>query len=342
MSNEIAVQKELPPSVYENRALAIYDPKIMEQFEKIGQMMADGVHSVPDHFKGNVPDCVDIVIQSYVWGMIPFVVAQKTHIVGGKLGYEAQLVHSVVQASGLISGEFEYEYSEGWDRLAGKCQIQKVQKNKSGGGTYTIDQPTALWKAEDEAGLWVKAGAKIRGRDVVTWGEKVFMSSVLVRNSPLWVTAPHQQIGYLAVKMWARAHTPGAIMGIYSVDELPPAPEYIPSPAEMKPDSPSAIARDHHTAEDAEVIPAGEPQPETPEQFEARFSRMVDEINASENLAMLTPLELRIRAEFQKEETVNRFNELVSMWKSKRGQINRAINEAKLKAEAEAKQPDQA
>ena len=40
--------------------------------------------------------------------MNPFAVAQKTHVVNGSLGYEAQLVNAVVQASGAIDGRFHY------------------------------------------------------------------------------------------------------------------------------------------------------------------------------------------------------------------------------------------
>lgn len=37
-------------------------------------------------------------MQAVQWGMNPFAVAQKTHFVSGKIGYEAQLVNAVITA----------------------------------------------------------------------------------------------------------------------------------------------------------------------------------------------------------------------------------------------------
>jgi hypothetical protein len=42
-------------------------------------------------------------MQAAQWGMNPFAVAQKTHVVNGTLGYEAQLVNAVVSSSNLLA-----------------------------------------------------------------------------------------------------------------------------------------------------------------------------------------------------------------------------------------------
>ena len=49
-------------------------------------------------------------------------------------------------------------------------------------------------------------------------------SMITTKNSPLWKTNPKQQLGYLQVKNWARQYCPGAILGVYSDDELEQAP----------------------------------------------------------------------------------------------------------------------
>ncbi|SPX63869.1 Uncharacterised protein [Leclercia adecarboxylata] len=38
-----------------------------------------------------------IIMQAMQWGMNPYAVAQKTHLVNGVLGYEAQLVNADLQ-----------------------------------------------------------------------------------------------------------------------------------------------------------------------------------------------------------------------------------------------------
>lgn len=156
----------------------------MDKMMRLAEQMATSKLSVPEYLRGNIGDCLAIVTQALLWNMNPFAVAQKTHIVNGKLGYEAQLVHAVLQNSGAVQGAPVYEYEGSGENL--KCRV----------------------------------GFKLRNEFEVTMGEWLSLSQVQVRNSPLWKTNPKQQLGYLQIKNWARAFCPGAILGVYSADEL--------------------------------------------------------------------------------------------------------------------------
>ncbi|MCL2656863.1 MAG: recombinase RecT [Betaproteobacteria bacterium] len=156
----------------------------MRAMQELAGAMAQAAITVPQHFRGKAGDCLAVVMQAAQWGMNPFAVAQKTHVVNGQLGYEAQLVNAVVQASGAIHGRFHYEYRG------------------------------------DGASLECRVGAVIHGETAITFNEWLSTSSVAVKNSPLWKTNPRQQLGYLQVKNWARQYTPGAILGVYTPDEL--------------------------------------------------------------------------------------------------------------------------
>lgn len=160
------------------------DSTKLQSLITFADMMAKSTISVPDHLRGKPSDCLAIAMQAAQWGMNPFQVAQKTHIVSGKLGYEAQLVNAVVQASGQIKGGFKYEF-EG-----------------------------------DGNGLKCRVGAVLRGESGITWGEWLGIGDVTTKNSPLWKTNPKQQLAYLQTKNWSRLYCPGAILGIYSDDEL--------------------------------------------------------------------------------------------------------------------------
>ncbi|MDZ9700664.1 RecT family recombinase [Escherichia coli] len=182
MSNDIAITSQ--PGATVGTAAAIFSPEGMNQLVRFAELMAQSKATVPQHLAGEPADCLAVTMQAAQWGMNPFSVAQKTHVVNGKLGYEAQLVNAVVQRSGAIKGRFHYEYrGEG-------------------------------------ASLECRVGAIIRGEQEITWNEWLCISSVTTKNSPLWKTNPKQQFGYLQVKNWARAHTPGAILGVYTPDEL--------------------------------------------------------------------------------------------------------------------------
>ena len=194
-----------------------YSPRYMLEGDSMGKMMslaeqmAKSKVSVPDHLKGNAADCLAIITQAMLWNMNPFAVAQKTHIVSGRLGYEAQLVIAVVQNSGAIRGALRFEY-----------------------------------RGTDE----VRCGGVLRGETEVTWGEWLSASTVTTKNSPLWKTNPRQQMSYLQAKNWARLYCPGAILGVYSVDELE---DYTPAMS-------AARRADQVTGE----IPAPAPKPELP------------------------------------------------------------------------------
>ncbi|MGL5267172.1 MAG: recombinase RecT, partial [Plesiomonas shigelloides] len=82
----------------------------MASIDRLADMMASGKATVPQHLRGNKADCYAICLQALQWGMNPFPVAQKTHLVNGTLGYEAQLVNAVVVNSGVIKGRFDYEF----------------------------------------------------------------------------------------------------------------------------------------------------------------------------------------------------------------------------------------
>lgn len=181
------------------------DPASMDKMLRVAEIMAAGRATVPKHLQGSVADCLAVTMQAMTWGMSPFVVAQKTHLVNGALGYEAQLVNAVVSASGAIEGTFHYEYEGKSPRLS--CRV----------------------------------GAVLRGQREITWGVWLCEAEVTTKNSPLWKTNPAQQLGYLQLKNWARLYAPGPILGVYSVDELEAIPAKNMGAADVvPPQAPSA------------------------------------------------------------------------------------------------------
>jgi hypothetical protein len=183
--NDLAVmQPQDFPDERSSASALMMSPATMESLMRVADLMASGKSTVPVHLQKNPADCMAVVMQSMQWGMNPFAVAQKTHVVNGTLGYEAQLVNAVVQQSRAIQGRFCYEYQGASPNL--ECRV----------------------------------GAQIRGEANITWGNWLNEAKVTVKNSPLWKTNPMQQLGYLQVKNWARQYCPGAILGIYTADEL--------------------------------------------------------------------------------------------------------------------------
>ena len=243
MSNDLATHElnVIQDSRTSSLALITNDGN-MQRLMSLAKLMSSSKVTVPKHLQGSEGDCMAIIIQATNWGMNPFAVAQKTHIVNGTLGYEAQLVNAVIGASGAIHGAFEYEYRG--DGGAMECRV----------------------------------GAVLRGKSAVTWGEWLCVSLVTTKNSPLWKTNPKQQLGYLQVKNWARAYAPGAILGVYTADELvdsadlPPkdvTPQSEPAPEPAKPQLPEI------TTEELAALCADKLNPDTGEIVKMGFRSMV-------------------------------------------------------------------
>ncbi|WP_430454937.1 RecT family recombinase [Rheinheimera sp.] len=182
-ATQLATQPENVVSAV-NTISILTNPTAMNAMMHFAEVMSSGVSTVPKHLQGKPSDCLAIVMQAARWGMDPFAVGQKTHLVNGTLGYEAQLVNAVLMSSGAIRGRFHYEYSGDGNKLS--C----------------------------------RAGAIPSGEAEIAWTEWLCIDQITTKNSPLWKTNPKQQMAYLQVKNWGRLYAPGAIMGIYSVEEL--------------------------------------------------------------------------------------------------------------------------
>ncbi|MFN5350056.1 MAG: recombinase RecT, partial [Polaromonas sp.] len=103
LSTVLAVPEAAPSA---QTFAVILNESHMTQMFKFAEMMACGIATVPKHLQKNPADCLAVVMQATQWGMNPFAVAQKTHIVNGALGYEAQLVNAVLQSTKAIKGVF--------------------------------------------------------------------------------------------------------------------------------------------------------------------------------------------------------------------------------------------
>lgn len=219
---------------------------LLQEAMKMAEVMAAAKVTVPKHLQGNTGDCYAIVLQSLQWRMSPFVVAQKTHLVNGTLGYEAQLANAVLQASGAVKSRPHYEYQGEGNNL--QCRVAFIPAGET----------ELLW------GEWLRSG------DVTT------------KNSPLWKTNVKQQLGYLQIKNWARAFAPGAILGIYTADEL----------------------EDHSAAAPRDVTPSREaPKPEySQDRFEEKLPAWRDAVEAGKTTADRIVAMLESRATITEEQ----------------------------------------
>lgn len=206
------------PVVATTSAALILDETSMARMERLATLMATGRATVPKHLRGNVGDCLAIVMQSIQWKMNPYAVASKTHFVNDNIGYEAQLVNAVINTMAPTQDRIHYEWFGEWERVIGKFK-EIESRNKKDDNGHPVKYRVPDWNLKDEEGLGIKVWATFKGesepRELT-----LLLAQARVRNSPLWADDPRQQLAYLAVKRWSRLYCPDVIMGVYTPDEL--------------------------------------------------------------------------------------------------------------------------
>ena len=133
-----------------------------ERLERVAEIMASGRANIPQHLRGSKGDCFAVVLQSMQWGMNPFAVAQKTHIVNGTLGYEAQLVAAVINTSGVVRDRFNFEWFGDWSKIVGRFK-EVESRSKQGDDGKPKKYIVPAWQQADEQGLGVRVWATIKG-----------------------------------------------------------------------------------------------------------------------------------------------------------------------------------
>lgn len=180
------------PATFSTRDLLV--DNTLDKVMRLAEVMASSRITCPKHLQGNVGDCAAVIGQAMRWRMDHNAVAQKTHLVNGALGYEAQLIIAVLNSSGLLVSRLDFKWADGWAGLGGK-------EDKS-------------------ADHWCEVSATLRGERAPRV-LRVSMAQVgNIRNSPNWQSDARQQLAYLAAKRWGRLHAPDVILGVYTPDEF--------------------------------------------------------------------------------------------------------------------------
>ncbi len=233
----------------------LMNPVAMHELEKIANRMATAKITVPKHLVGNEGDCFAIVLQAVQWGMNPYVVAGKTHVINGVMGYEAQLVNAVVNSAGVTTGRINYEWFGDWTKVMGKFKEVESRSKKDNDTGQPLKYRVPDWKIADEQGLGIRVFATMKGESAPRVLE-LLLTQCRVRNSPLWADDPRQQIAYLGVKRWTRLHCPDVLLGVYTPDELEPEiGERDVSPAATRAEPAKAELKTYNDTEFEKMLP---------------------------------------------------------------------------------------
>ena len=167
---------------------------------------------VPDHFRGDPASTLVALQMAFRLQVDPLMLLQKTYVLKGKPGIEAQLAIALINTRGPFKGPIQWNLEPNADKPT-KCTAWAIHKITGQRCDISLDMDTV--KAE---GWYGKDGSK-------------------------WKTIPAQMFRYRTAMWLGRAYCPEVLMGLYSVDELIDGGtgetiDITPEPAEEVPEQP--------------------------------------------------------------------------------------------------------
>jgi len=178
-------------------------PKTLAEAMRLAEVMASA-RAMPKHLAGDVGSCFMIIEQAQRWNMSPFLVAQGTSNIGGKLCYEGKLIAAAITSTGGIIGEFDYKFSG--------------DPKKPEGLSVTVSA--------------LRASDRQRKELTLAWKDAR-------TENKFWLSQPEQQLCYAGARVWARRWTPGPMLGVYAPEESGIEFEGVTVDAETAPPEPS-------------------------------------------------------------------------------------------------------
>lgn len=183
-------EREQEIAVRDYGDLGMYlDPVQFEQGQRAAKLLASS-RLVPDHYKGSIGDCFVALDLSLRLGMGVFMVMQKTYVVHGRIGFEAQLLIAIVNSRGPFTGPIEYE-----------------RVGAPGADAYGI----TAYATSRKTGKRHEATVTVGDAKKLGWWDK---------KDSLWPKMTEQMLHYRSATFLARRYCPEVLMGFNSVDEL--------------------------------------------------------------------------------------------------------------------------
>ncbi|MFA5435742.1 MAG: hypothetical protein WC372_06885 [Candidatus Neomarinimicrobiota bacterium] len=163
------------------------DAMQFNQTWRVAQVFANS-QLVPDQYRGKPENCFIAVQMAFRMNIDPWQFLQKTYVVGGKCGMEAQMAIALVNTRGPFDGPIQWRFEgEGKTR---KCVAFATLKK-----TDKVCEATVTWGMVEAEGWDKKSGSK-------------------------WKTMPDLMFQYRSASFLAKLYCPEVLFGMMFADEL--------------------------------------------------------------------------------------------------------------------------
>lgn len=179
---------------------AAFIPTSFDGVLEMAKLMADSRNAVPAHLRGNIGACLAVSLDAYHLGVSPFALARASYTVNSEatISYEGKAIAAMVNARAGLKERLNLSWDGVGEALTCTC--------------------TGTFRGETEARTLT-----------------VEIKTITVRNSPMWKQQPRVQLGYWAIRAWARLYCPEVILGFHTPEDDGVMIDVTPPPAPPRP-----------------------------------------------------------------------------------------------------------
>ncbi len=194
--------QSMPPAPIMGTSIFLNMQRFVEA-QRVAQMLSAST-LIPEHFRGNIGNCVIALNLAERLNVDPFMLMQTMYVVHGRPGIEGKLAIALVEGTGRFSPlKFKFDGSGKTDRKVDRPDscVAYATELKSG---EVLQGPKVTWAMADAEG-WLK------GKQMKNGGGEI---------PSKWHTLPELMFMYRSATFFARTHCPGALLGLRTTDEL--------------------------------------------------------------------------------------------------------------------------
>lgn len=172
------------------------------------KVIAHAIYTLPAYLKNNPTDCLVITTQALRWRLEPVWVMQNSYVARaeGVSTYDNFVFGAVLNASNMLKTRPRYTYEGMGDERT--CTVSALFKGEAEPHTLTTPPLKQCRPKRNERGE--------------------------VKGSALWDKDPDQQLGYYAIRNFARRHIPELLGGVWARDEFEGSTQDADDPPEPK------------------------------------------------------------------------------------------------------------
>lgn len=190
-------------SVYFNLAL-------FEQVQRVAIMFSKST-MIPEHFRGNIGNCMIALNYAYRLKADEFMVFQCLYEVHGRPGIEGKLVEAIINASNKYSEPLQYEWLDPEDKIVARHIVLNHKEFKAFGcQTFSVDAKSGQ-RVDGPKITWELIKAK-------GWYDRKGPDGTLESNN--WRTMPEMMFYYRAASWFSNKNCPELKLGMHTVEEL--------------------------------------------------------------------------------------------------------------------------